>query len=127
MKKWPPSLYVRPPRCRACLRRGTLRPDRWMNNRWKFQSNCTCSGYWFIHRKGSRFCHFRANGEERQLTDPDFRDRSVMNEALTDEERELFEERAAIIEFDGGLSRDEAEQMSINLLRGNQHNGSLHL
>ena len=28
----------------------------------------------------------------------------------SDLDRELFEERAAIMEFDGGLTRDEAEQ-----------------
>lgn len=32
---------------------------------------------------------------------------------LTDYERELFEERAAIMEFDGGLERSEAERKAL--------------
>lgn len=32
-------------------------------------------------------------------------------------EREKWEERAAIMEFDGGLTRTEAESMALNLLR----------
>lgn len=32
-----------------------------------------------------------------------------MAESLTEAEREVYEERAAIMEFDGGLCREEAE------------------
>ena len=32
---------------------------------------------------------------------------------LTDDERERFEERAAIVEFDGGLTRREAERLAL--------------
>lgn len=31
-------------------------------------------------------------------------------EELTEDERERFEERAAIMEFDGGMSREDAER-----------------
>jgi hypothetical protein len=33
--------------------------------------------------------------------------------ALTDDQREIYEERAAIMEFDGGLSRAEAEDAAL--------------
>lgn len=36
---------------------------------------------------------------------------------LSDEERERFEERAAILEFDGGLSRKEAEEKAQDELK----------
>lgn len=32
---------------------------------------------------------------------------------LTDDEREHFEERAAIMEYDGGLAREEAERLAL--------------
>ena len=35
---------------------------------------------------------------------------------LTDAQQEDFEERAAIIEFDGGLSRKEAEQLAWQII-----------
>jgi hypothetical protein len=34
-------------------------------------------------------------------------------ESLSEDEREAFEERAAIMEFDGGLTRNEAEQAAL--------------
>lgn len=38
---------------------------------------------------------------------------------LTDEQQYLFEERAAIMEYDGGLSRNEAERLArIDILQG---------
>jgi hypothetical protein len=38
---------------------------------------------------------------------------------LTEEQQYLFEERAAIMEFDGGLSRKEAERLArIDILEG---------
>jgi hypothetical protein len=46
---------------------------------------CACQAYHFLHRRGSGACFFRVA------------------------DRELFEERAAIIEFDGGATRDFAE------------------
>lgn len=35
---------------------------------------------------------------------------------LSDYEREIFEERAAIMEFDGGLDKISAEQKALNLI-----------
>jgi hypothetical protein len=40
--------------------------------------------------------------------------------ALTAEEREYFEERAAIAEFDGGLSRAAAENLAWDFVRANR-------
>jgi hypothetical protein len=36
-------------------------------------------------------------------------------ETLTDAEREEFEERAAILEFDGKMARDDAERLALTL------------
>ena len=41
---------------------------------------------------------------------------------MTENEREAFEERAAIAEFDGGMTRDEAEALALEAVirrRGN--------
>jgi len=38
--------------------------------------------------------------------------------ALTESERLQAEERAAIMEFDGGLSRDQAERLALNQYAG---------
>lgn len=35
---------------------------------------------------------------------------------MTDDERENYEERAAILEHDGGMPRDEAERMAYRLI-----------
>lgn len=32
---------------------------------------------------------------------------------MTEEEKEIFEERAAIMEYDGGLTREEAEEEAL--------------
>jgi len=43
---------------------------------------------------------------------------------LSEAEREEYEERAAIMEFDGGLSREEAERQGLERIlekRGNYH------
>lgn len=67
-----PDAYVRPPRCRQCGRTGTLRLDKWAQNR--RQITCTCGGYWFPHRMGSPYCWRRKDGTERFPGDPDFKD-----------------------------------------------------
>lgn len=36
---------------------------------------------------------------------------------MSEDEKEFFEERAAILEFDGGLSREEAEQRAMEELK----------
>ena len=38
-------------------------------------------------------------------------------ENMTPSEREEFEERAAIMEFDGGLSREDAEREALECMR----------
>lgn len=52
----PPCDYVRPPRCAGCGGR-KYRVDKWQES-----SNaalvCRCSGYWFAHRRGSKWCLF---------------------------------------------------------------------
>ncbi|MFT0167513.1 hypothetical protein ACLKMY_00595 [Paraburkholderia mimosarum] len=55
-------------------------------------TGCTCQGYpWAglmsgaMHRRGSLWCWYRANGEQREPGDPDFRDRN-----LTDDEIEAL-------------------------------------
>lgn len=35
---------------------------------------------------------------------------------MTEDEKDYFEERAAIMEFDGGLSREQAERAAMKLL-----------
>lgn len=78
-----PDEYVRKPAncaCGAC----SWRPDKWMNTR-KTGLNgegCLCSGYWFIHRMGSRYCWRRKDGTDRLLGDPDFHDREYSDEEL---------------------------------------------
>ncbi len=44
--------YVCPPRCPACRRPLTGRPDREPKRR-AMRDRCGCAGYWFPHRKGS--------------------------------------------------------------------------
>jgi hypothetical protein len=43
---------------------------------------------------------------------PHFQQEDIPTSPLTEGEREVFEERAGILEFDGGLSREEAEAMA---------------
>lgn len=43
---------------------------------------------------------------------------------LTPPEREHFEERAAIMEFDGGLSREEAEREALAAVLATREDGS---
>lgn len=72
-----PDDYILGPICRVCGRRNTIRIDRWMNTRWKYQKNCGCTGYWFTHRMGSKYCHYRNDGSLRHYGDPDFHDRQL--------------------------------------------------
>jgi hypothetical protein len=44
---------------------------------------------------------------------------SEIYEALTDNLKEEFHERAAIIEFESNLSRDHAERLSMDSVQGN--------
>lgn len=71
-----PSKYIRPRKCWSCgENRWTV--DGWMNKRDTRAMGCTCLGYnWggAMHRKGSKFCWYRADGSTRAPGDPDFND-----------------------------------------------------
>lgn len=57
------SLYDRKPKCEVCgYRRLTPCRDR-LPGRWGRKYKCGCSGYWFIHRKGSKYCDHNPNAE----------------------------------------------------------------
>lgn len=65
------------PACGLCGARNYI-ADRWMNKRDTRKAACMeCGGYWFPHRKGSLFCHFRKDGSPRIIGDNDFRDRRM--------------------------------------------------
>src|SRR6185503_651664 len=72
-----PDEYRRQPTC-ACGARD-WRTDAWMNKRDTSARGmgCTCNGYHFTHRRGSRYCWYRADGTDRMPGDPDFADRDL--------------------------------------------------
>lgn len=76
-----PDEYDRKPRCRMCGG-ADFRIDRWMMKRNTHAMACTCSGYWFWHRRGSLYCWYRADGSDRYPGDPDFADRNMPAEEL---------------------------------------------
>ena len=43
---------------------------------------CNCSGYWFMHRKGSMFCWYRKDGTMRVPGDEDFNDRDMTDDEI---------------------------------------------
>ena len=53
----------------------------------------------------------------KQITSPDFLLRNIVDDAMKQIERMglryEYEERAAILEYDGGLNREEAERQSL--------------
>lgn len=52
-----------------------------MNNRDTRKAACfECGGYWFPHRMGSLYCHFRNDGTPRIIGEADFRDRNMSDE-----------------------------------------------
>lgn len=68
--------YCRIPGCGS----RDYRADRWMNSRntspfGRAAKGCNCGGYWFIHRKGCRFCYYRETGDLRRPGDADYQDR----------------------------------------------------
>ena len=68
------------PKCQA----KDWRADPWMNGRntsLKGQG-CACSGYSFQHRRGSKFCWYRADGTDRMPGDPDFNDRHMTDDEI---------------------------------------------
>lgn len=53
----PLTWYLREPRCRSCGEKA-LRADKWMNERRTSNPvRCSCDGYWFPHRAGSKWCN----------------------------------------------------------------------
>lgn len=58
---------------------GTLRPDKWMNQRNTRAMACMCAGYAWegvmtgaMHRRGSLRCWYRADGSKREHGDKDY-------------------------------------------------------
>lgn len=45
-------------------------------------AGCICSGYWFLHRRGSRFCWYRKDGSQRMPGDADFADRELSDDEI---------------------------------------------
>lgn len=78
-----PEEYRREPQCPHCFAR-SWRPDAWMNKRDTSLKGmgCACSGYHFTHRKGSKFCWYRKDGEQRMPGDADFNDRHMTDEEI---------------------------------------------
>jgi hypothetical protein len=76
-----PEKYERQPQCRCCGARD-FRVDAWMMKRDTRTIACTCSGYWFWHRRGSKYCWHRADGTSRVPGDPDFADRNLTDEEI---------------------------------------------
>lgn len=65
--------YIRPPKCPGCWRDLSGSPDREPRRRAR-RDVCGCSGYWFPHRKGSRWCDF----SRATLTEADHEQRRVV-------------------------------------------------
>lgn len=93
-----PEKYARLPACMSCGKK-SYRIDKWMQNRNTKKMACTCAGYvpftrnpkttvWELHRKGSPYCHYRADGTERMPGDADFKDALLEREQQQGEETE---------------------------------------
>ena len=63
----------------------------------------------------SSFHTGKPEGAKVSVTNTD--DMATFLSVLTEDERFLFEERAAIMEYDGGLTREEAERQARQILR----------
>jgi hypothetical protein len=73
-----PDEYKITPVCDNCGGR-QFRIDRHRMTENHKAKGCTCAGYQWsafggIHRKGSKFCWYRADGTQRMPGDPDFND-----------------------------------------------------
>lgn len=59
-----PDEYLRPPKCKSCGN------NTWVIDVYRFRKEmsssrvCGCSGYWFPHRRGSKFCFHHPNAEQ---------------------------------------------------------------
>lgn len=81
-----PDCYARPRKCRICG--GTrFRVDVDRQARKSRVQGCTCTGYKWegvmsgaMHRRGSRFCWYRADGTQRDPGDADFEDPDYVEE-----------------------------------------------
>lgn len=71
-----PDGYTRQPQCRVCGQRDFV-VDAWMMKRDTHAAACTCGGYHFWHRMGSKHCWHRADGSDRLPGDADFIDRNM--------------------------------------------------
>jgi hypothetical protein len=86
-----PDTYTVVPQCRVCSRRyftrknklvvSTFVVDKWMQERTKKNRamGCMCTGYKWpgmmtgaMHRRGSKQCWYRANGDQRAYGDADY-------------------------------------------------------
>lgn len=80
-----PDEFTRLPKCpkESCGARD-WRTDAWMNGRDTSLRGmgCACSGYAFMHRKGSKFCWYRTDGTDRLPGDPDFNDRHMSDDEI---------------------------------------------
>lgn len=58
-----PDRYIRPPKCPVCGKR-RWRVDKYRMLVEKRVAPCRCGGYWFLHRKGSKWCLHNPKSEE---------------------------------------------------------------
>lgn len=59
-----PDDYVRPPKCKFCGSTKWWLDTYRMKKEMDSKLTCNCGGYWFPHRKGSKFCHYHPNAEQ---------------------------------------------------------------
>ena len=59
-----PEHYVRQPRCPSCgARKWAIDKWRIKHEIWGYGDTCNCGGYWFPHRKGSKYCEWHPEWE----------------------------------------------------------------
>lgn len=93
-----PDQYLRKPTCSHCStkavrgnkRKGIkavqakpvyLKVDTWMHKGYLERAICkSCDGHEFPHRRGSRYCTYRKNGERRKPGDSDWHDPQIDRE-----------------------------------------------
>lgn len=100
----PVEWYTRPKKCKWCGSAKFLKPGNEGKNRfyrdWHRDGKeldvkpCTCDGYGHVakressppHRRGSKYCMYRKNGEKRMPGDPDYRDARQDYEEMNQED-----------------------------------------
>ena len=88
-------------------------------------ATCNLAGV-FLRMDGDRL---KAYGQESAIARllPTLKaHREELKAILSEEEREFYEERAAIAEFDGGLSRTDAERQAMQEVRARRNKRMLH-